>query len=119
MPQLLLFGPPPPPTGEGPPCLKCGHKNTVISPGVGPHHARINCPKCGAWRWLPKPSRESRIENPGSFAQDQNRSENENTRPGKSGVSLETGSGLTEPAVYPGTGDLNERMSHSDPEQAQ
>jgi hypothetical protein len=44
-----------PATEDGPPCLKCGHLNTVISPGVGPHHARIDCPKCKSWRWAPKP----------------------------------------------------------------
>jgi len=45
------------PTGDpGPACLACGGA-TVISPGVGPHHQRIDCadPRCGAWRWAPKP----------------------------------------------------------------
>jgi hypothetical protein len=46
---------PAPATEDGPPCLKCGRLNTVISPGVGPHHARIDCPRCNAWRWAPKP----------------------------------------------------------------
>jgi hypothetical protein len=41
-------------------CLKCGHKDTVLSPGKGPHHARIDCPKCGAWRWMPKPRPEQK-----------------------------------------------------------
>jgi hypothetical protein len=53
--QMSLFGRPAPATEDGPPCLKCGHLNTVISPGAGPHHARIDCPKCKAWRWAPKP----------------------------------------------------------------
>jgi hypothetical protein len=42
-------------TEDGPPCLKCGYLNTVVSPGVGPHYARIDCPQCKAWRWLPTP----------------------------------------------------------------
>jgi hypothetical protein len=43
------------PRGEpGPPCLRCG-ADTVVSEGRGPHHARIDCPRCKAWRWLPKP----------------------------------------------------------------
>jgi hypothetical protein len=53
--QLSLFDQPAAPAEDGPPCLACGHKNTVVSPGVGPHHARIDCPKCRAWRWQPKP----------------------------------------------------------------
>jgi hypothetical protein len=53
--QLELFDRPAAQAESGPPCLKCGHKDTVISPGVGPHHARIDCPKCKAWRWLPTP----------------------------------------------------------------
>lgn len=44
-----------PADNDGPPCLKCGHLNTVVTPGVGPHHARIDCPKCKSWRWQPKP----------------------------------------------------------------
>jgi hypothetical protein len=46
---------PAPATEDGPPCLKCGHLNTVISPGVGPTPSRIDCPKCRAWRWTPNP----------------------------------------------------------------
>jgi hypothetical protein len=54
--QLSFFDRPAAPVGEpGPPCLKCEHLNTVDSPGVGPHCARIDCPKCKAWRWLPAP----------------------------------------------------------------
>jgi hypothetical protein len=53
--QSLPFDQPAPTAEPGPPCLKCGHKDTVISPGVGPHHGRIDCPKCKAWRWLPTP----------------------------------------------------------------
>ena len=44
----------PAPNKIGPPCLNCGHKDTVQSPGVGPHAARLDCPKCGFWRWSPK-----------------------------------------------------------------
>ena len=57
--QLELFDQTAPVAETGPPCLKCGHKDTVISPGVGPHHARIDCPKCKAWRWAPKPPARS------------------------------------------------------------
>jgi hypothetical protein len=44
---------------DGPPCLSCG-ADTVIGPGVGPHFARADCRKCGAWRWLPKPRPDGR-----------------------------------------------------------
>jgi hypothetical protein len=49
-------GPAPRMGPPGPPCLRCGG-STVVSPGVGPHHARIDCvdAQCGAWRWAPKP----------------------------------------------------------------
>ena len=43
------------PHSSGPPCLKCGGPTTV-SPAKGPHHARIECARCKAWRWLPKAS---------------------------------------------------------------
>jgi len=58
----LLDKPAPPvvPTGEpGPACLACGGA-TVISPGVGPHHAKITCTRCPVWRWQPKPRPVSR-----------------------------------------------------------
>src|SRR5262245_16835515 len=42
------------PGPTSPPCLRCG-SNTIISPGVGPHHQRLDCPQCGSWRWAPKP----------------------------------------------------------------
>ena len=42
-----------PPKTDGPPCLKCGGP-TAVTPGVGPHASRADCPACGAWRWLPK-----------------------------------------------------------------
>jgi hypothetical protein len=44
-----------PPAASGPPCLNCG-ADTIISypPGRGRHHARIDCTRCRAWRWLPK-----------------------------------------------------------------
>ena len=53
--SMSLVDRPAPSAEDGPPCLKCGNLNTVVSPGVGPHHARIDCLKCKAWRWLPKP----------------------------------------------------------------
>jgi hypothetical protein len=53
--QTSFLDQPAAPTEDGPPCLKCGHKDTVVSPGVGPHFARIDCPVCKAWRWLPTP----------------------------------------------------------------
>ena len=53
--QLELFDPQTTDGGPGPPCLKCRYKDTIISPGVGPHHARVDCPQCKAWRWLPTP----------------------------------------------------------------
>jgi len=57
--RLLLWDEPPDhsvrPSGEpGRPCLKCGGP-TVIRPGTPPHHARLDCTRCKAWRWLPKP----------------------------------------------------------------
>ena len=36
-------------------CPNCGSTNTAVGPGVGPHHAKLICGDCGAWRWLPKP----------------------------------------------------------------
>jgi len=54
--QRTLFDPPEVPAAkaDGPPCLACGGA-TVISPGTPPHHARIDCTRCRAWRWLPRP----------------------------------------------------------------
>jgi hypothetical protein len=53
--QTLLFVDKPAPANtDGPPCLKCG-ADTIVSPGVGPHYARIDCPSCKAWRWAPAP----------------------------------------------------------------
>jgi hypothetical protein len=50
-----LFDPPQAPrSGAGPACPKCGGA-TVLTPGKGPHFARIDCKACGGWRWLPKP----------------------------------------------------------------
>ena len=47
----------------GPPCLACGGP-TRISPGKGPHFARIDCldPSCRAWRWAPKPRPKREVE---------------------------------------------------------
>jgi hypothetical protein len=53
-PFLPGLGPAAPRGEPGPPCLNCGH-DTIVSPGVGPHHARVDCPRCRAWRWLPRP----------------------------------------------------------------
>ena len=54
--QLSLFArPTTATTGDGPPCLKCGHKNTVVSPGVGPHHqgSTARCTRHGGRRRTP------------------------------------------------------------------
>ncbi|HZW29107.1 MAG TPA: hypothetical protein VFF52_00265, partial [Isosphaeraceae bacterium] len=52
-PSLPGLGPAPPRGEPGPPCLRCG-SDTIVSPGQGPHHARADCPRCGAWRWPPR-----------------------------------------------------------------
>jgi hypothetical protein len=45
-----------PADSPGPPCLSCGGDTVVTYPASrGPHHGRIQCADCGAWRWLPKP----------------------------------------------------------------
>jgi ribosomal protein S27AE len=41
---------PPPERRDGPPCPSCGAP-TILSPGKGTHAGRMDCPKCGAWRW--------------------------------------------------------------------
>ena len=62
--QLRLFdGGSDAPEPSGWPCRSYGNPNTRISPGSGPHFARIDCPICRSWRWMPKP-RESRLSNP-------------------------------------------------------
>jgi hypothetical protein len=49
------FVEPPESSGEpGAPCVACDGP-TIITPGVGPHYAKIKCTKCGSWGWLPKP----------------------------------------------------------------
>ena len=55
--QLSFLDRPVAPIEDGPPCVACGGP-TVISPGKGPHHARIDCTKCKSWGWLPKPKTE-------------------------------------------------------------
>jgi hypothetical protein len=53
--QLSLF--PTIPVGEpGPPCLACGGPTIISYPDTrGQHHARVDCTRCRAWRWAPKP----------------------------------------------------------------
>lgn len=54
--QRTFFDKPAQPVkADGPACLKWHYPDTIITPGKGPHHARIDCPNCGAWRWLPRP----------------------------------------------------------------
>ena len=36
-------------------CIACGSTNIEIGPGVGPHHGKLRCLDCQAFRWLPKP----------------------------------------------------------------
>jgi DNA-directed RNA polymerase subunit RPC12/RpoP len=38
----------------GPPCARCGQP-TSLEMGRGPHFAGARCPRCGHFRWLPKP----------------------------------------------------------------
>ncbi len=57
--QLLLWDEPRdhsgrPPGEPGPPCPACGGP-TVVGPGTPPHHARLKCTRCRAFRWQPKP----------------------------------------------------------------
>jgi hypothetical protein len=41
---------------SSPACLRCGGPmRKSVPPSRGPHHARLDCPACGAWRWAPKP----------------------------------------------------------------
>jgi hypothetical protein len=54
-PPLPGFGPDRPRGEPGPPCRRCGHVDTIVSPGRGPHYRRLDCPRCKAWRWLAKP----------------------------------------------------------------
>jgi hypothetical protein len=66
--QLALFDSTPGPedqrTGRqpGPPCLACGAPTVISYPATrGQHHAKIDCTRCRAWRWAPRP-RPTRIK---------------------------------------------------------
>lgn len=51
-PQAARFKKPATPENE---CHVCHGDNIEREPGVGPHHGKLRCLDCAAWRWLRKP----------------------------------------------------------------